>query len=557
MKPFALLSLAALALAACAPSRSATGTAPVPAPARADSAAPASASVVIREAPRDWQLLDEAADRVPGIAAARAERELLAGKKPKRTVVVAVIDAGIDSAHPDLKANLWTNPREVAGNGRDDDNNGYADDVRGWNFLGGRDGKDVRYDTYEVTRLYVRCNGHSSSGSAPQSLPAEERVRCAKIAEDFERQRVEAQQTLQQVRMIDQALSRAVPILQQAAGTDSLTTERVAAIKPANAQVQQARSIYLQLAANGITPEEIADALKAYKSRAEYGLNPSYDSRAIVGDDYANTAERRYGNADVMGPDASHGTHVAGIIGAVRGNGAGVDGIAPAVRLMTVRAVPDGDERDKDVANAIRYAVDNGAQIINMSFGKAYSPQKRVVDEAVKYADSKGVLMIHAAGNEGEALEQKANYPTPVYLSGGRAQNWIEVGASSWRGGDSLTASFSNYSTTQVDVFAPGVDILSTVPGGGYKRESGTSMAAPVVSGLAALLMSYYPNLTAGDVKRIILASATRRADQMVLRPGSQTGERVRFGTLSATGAIVNAYAAIRMAEQQTAAVQP
>jgi subtilisin family serine protease len=223
------------------------------------------------------------------------------------------------------------------------------------------------------------------------------------------------------------------------------------------------------------------------------------------------------------------------------------------VRVISVRTVPDGDERDKDVANAIRYAVDMGAQVINMSFGKAYSPYKRAVDDAVRYADGRGVLMVHAAGNDGEDSGQRPSFPTPFYLDGGRAQNWIDVGASSWKGADNLAASFSNYGQGQVDVFAPGVDILSTVPGGGYEKNSGTSMAAPVVSGLAAILMSYYPNLTAADVKRIILSSATRRGDQMVVRPGSPNGEKVRFGSLSATGGIVNAYSAVRMAEQASA----
>jgi subtilisin family serine protease len=257
-----------------------------------------------------------------------------------------------------------------------------------------------------------------------------------------------------------------------------------------------------------------------------------------------------------MGPDASHGTHVAGIIGAVRGNGAGVDGVAPAVRLMALRTVPDGDERDKDVANAIRYAVDNGAQIVNMSFGKPYSPGKAVVDDAVRYADSAGVLLVHAAGNDGEDLAESESFPTPTYRDDGRARNWIEVGASSWKRGDSLVATFSNYGREQVDVFAPGVDILSTSPGGAYERESGTSMAAPVVSGVAALLMAHYPSLTAADVKRIILESATRRPDLMVRQPGAD-GELVRFDTLSATAGVVNVYEAVRMAEQLTAGRQP
>ena len=474
-------------------------------------------------------------------------RELLAGRQPLRTVVVAVIDGGVDTAHADLRANLWSNPKEVAGNRKDDDANGYADDVRGWNYIGGRDGRDVEHDTYEVTRQYVRCTKN------PTSMPDADRQKCAKITADFNKEKEEAAQTLQQVKEIDAVLARVLPLLKQAVGSDSLTTDKVSALQSSRSDVQQAKQIYLQLAANGITPAEVREAKKELESRTQFGLNPSFNPRPIVGDDTLNLTQRDYGNTDVTGPDAKHGSHVAGIIGAVRGNGVGVDGVAAGVRIMAVRAVPDGDERDKDIANAIRYAVDNGANVINMSFGKGYSPNKSVVDDAVKYADAHGVLMVHAAGNDGENTDVKPSFPTPVYLSGGRAQNWLEIGATSWKGGDSLVATFSNYGSKQVDVFAPGVDILSTVPGGGYERLSGTSMAAPVVTGLAALLMSYYPNLTAADVKQIILNSATRLTNQSVIAPGAQNGEKVRFGTLSSTGAIVNAYEAIRMAETMSA----
>jgi subtilisin family serine protease len=236
---------------------------------------------------------------------------------------------------------------------------------------------------------------------------------------------------------------------------------------------------------------------------------------------------------------------VAGIIGAVRDNGVGIDGIAANVRLMVVRAVPNGDERDKDVANAIRYAVDNGAHIINMSFGKAYSPRKDLVDAAVAYAEERGVLLIHAAGNDGEDLEVEPSFPTRSFSGGGGADGWIEVGAANWQV-DTLAAPFSNYGATQVDLFAPGVDILSTVPGDEFDREDGTSMAAPVVTGVAALLMAYFPDLTAADVKRILLESAVPYGDRMVPQPGS--GTPVPFGTLSATGGVVNAYEAVRRA---------
>jgi subtilisin family serine protease len=487
---------------------------------------------------------------VAGISAERALRELLANRQPRRTVVVAVIDGGVDTAHVDLIANLWSNAKETAGNGRDDDSNGYVDDVRGWNFIGGKDGRNVHHDTYEVARLHALC---TNAGPAGETLPAALRSQCERISRDFMQDKQEAEATLTQIQMIGTALDRAVPMLKQALGTDSLTVERVSALRAASPQVEQAKQIYLQLAANGLTQDEVEEARKSYDSRVKYGLDPAYNPRPIVGDKYTDTSEKAYGDRDVMGPDAGHGTHVAGIIAAVRGNNQGMDGVAPGARIMTVRTVPDGDERDKDVANAIRYAVDNGAQIINMSFGKAYSPYKSAVDEAVKYADSRGVLMIHAAGNEGEDLEQSANFPNASYEGGGRAANWIEVGASSWKSADSLAAPFSNYGRQRVDVFAPGVDILSTVPGGGYEQESGTSMAAPVVSGLAALIMAYYPDLSAADVKRIILESATKRGQQMVIKPGTD-GEKVPFGSLSATGGIVNAYAALQMAEQMSRA---
>ena len=554
MKLHSLLALSsAVLLVACGRGATTTTPAPTPAPVRAETTAAAPVTTPppdvssLREPPRNWQLLDEAADGVPGISAERAMRELLAGKQPRRTVVVAILDGGVDTAHADLRDNLWRNPKETAGNAADDDRNGYADDVYGWNFIGGPNGQDVQYDTFELTRLFVRC------GKA-DTLPAAERGRCGDVRRAYEKETVEAKQYVERVTEYDDVMQQAVRVLKPVLG-DSLTVERVRAFRANGINQEQARHNFLVISEGlGITPEDLTDARKAAETRIKYHLNASYDPRPMVGDRYVDVAERRYGNADAMGPDAGHGTHVAGIVGAVRGNGVGVDGVAPAVRLMSVRTVPDGDERDKDVANAIRYAVDNGAHIINMSFGKAYSPRKDIVDEAVRYAESRGVLMVHGAGNDGDDVSKDPDFPTPFYVAGGggRAQTWIDVGASSWKGRDSLAASFSNWGA-QVDVFAPGVDILSTTPGGGYKRESGTSMAAPVVSGLAALLMAYYPQLTAADVKRIILESATRKGTQRVVRPGSE-GDLVPFSSLSATGGIVNAYNAVRKAEQMSAA---
>jgi subtilisin family serine protease len=547
-------ALLLLVLTACAPGASTTTAPPPPPPAPppAESTPPPTteapppaepAAPAIRRAARDWHLLDET-EGAPGIGAARAYRELLASRQAQRTVVVAVIDGGVDTAHVDLRANLWRNEDEVAGNGQDDDGNGYVDDAAGWNFIGGMNGEDVQWDTFEVTRLHRQCMDGTLTDTD----------RCAAVAAAFDERREEASGTLQQIQLIDNAMSQVVPILKAAVGSDSLTVENVSALSASTPQLQQAQGLYMQLADAGITPAILVEAREEYQKQLEYNLNTDFDPRAIVGDNYGDKSERAYGNSDPMGPDSKHGTHVAGIIGAVRGNDEGIDGVASPVRLMSVRTVPDGDERDKDVASAIRYAVDNGAHIINMSFGKDFSPFRPAVEEAIRYADENGVLMIHAAGNDGKNTDEEPNFPTPFYEDGGRAQLWIEVGASSWRGADTLATSFSNYGATKVDVFAPGEAITSTVPGGGYEPQDGTSMAAPVVSGLAALIMAYYPSLSAADVKQVILDSATRHADATAIRPGD--GAHVRFGSLSVTGAIVNAYEALKLARERAANMQ-
>ncbi len=532
-----LLGLA-LALGAAAPVPTLVAQAPLrPAPLTAPAAAADTSA-------RNWWLLDLETDRVAGIGAERAYRELLANRRPGRTVVVAIIDSGVDTAHADLRGNLWTNPREVAGNGRDDDGNGYVDDLHGWSFLGGKDGRNVHQETYEVTRLVARCRA-----GGPRAPDA---ALCTRVTADLETRRKEQAETIQQIRMIQGVMKNAIATLRTAMPGDSVTVERVRALNPATTPVREAKSIFLRAVAAGITPEVIESELTAMERGLATSLNPDFNPRPIVGDDPDNLSERGYGNADLTGPGADHGTHVAGIAAAMRGNAVGMDGVAPqgAVKIMVLRAVPDGDERDKDVANAIRYAVDNGAHVINMSFGKGFSPEKSYVDEAVRYADSKGVLLVHAAGNEGDDLSASENYPTRQYAGGGEPRLWIEVGASSWEGGEKLAASFSNYGRGMVDVFAPGTAIYSSTPGSEYDRNQGTSMAAPVVSGLAAMLMAYYPTLTAQQVKQIILDTATRY-DQQVIKPGTKD-EKVRFSELSTTGGVVNAYAAVQAAERLT-----
>nr|PZN89510.1 MAG: peptidase S8 [bacterium] len=569
MKPLSLLLATLIALGACATPPAAD---PTPRPTPTADAPPTADTPPAREAPPPepaepvpsdapamapdhWWLKDASTDGSIGASVERAYRELLAGKQPRRTVIVGVIDSGIDTEHEDLRANIWVNEGEIPGNGVDDDGNGYVDDIHGWNFIGGPDGRNIDKDTYEVTRLYardsVRFHGARVDTLSPAARADYERYQ--EVRQAYIEMWQETQEMLQQVRMIAATMDQVNAILRRHLGTDSLTVERVSAIASPRQDVQQARSIFLQLASHGITPEVLEEERQRLEDLERYGLNPAFNPRPLVGDDTLNLNERGYGNNDVRGPDATHGTHVAGIIAAIRDNGIGIDGIAPDVRIMVIRAVPDGDERDKDVANAIRYAVDNGAHIINMSFGKSWSPNKEAVDAAVRYADERGVLLVHGAGNDAKDLRSARNFPNRYYLDGDSARHWIEVGASSWEGKGRLAASFSNYGAGRVDVFAPGVAIRSTVPDNGYRTLSGTSMAAPVVTGIAALIMAYYPELDAAEVRRVILESATRYADQPVVPPGRQDGT-VPFGDLSTTGGIVNAYAAIQMAERLAAA---
>ncbi|MES3629489.1 MAG: S8 family peptidase [Longimonas sp.] len=507
--------------------------------------------------PHAWFHMDAEADGYPGLSTYRAHTTLLADRGPERTVTVAIIDSGVDTEHDELAPQIWRNEGEVADTGADDDGNGYVDDLHGWNFLGNADGENVDADTYEVTRLYrTYSDWVSSTDTTDLSAAGRDSLDYYyRIQADFYSDRDEAQQRLQNVRQAHETVQQVLRYVRNYLDVEEVTPADVARLEDADDPgAQQSFEILTFFYDQGLTPNDIKDFYDRITTQVEYGYNPDFDPRPIVGDDYNDLSERYYGNSDVHGPDPGHGTHVAGIVGAARDTTLRIDGVAPAVRLMPIRAVPDGDEHDKDVANAIRYAADNGADIINMSFGKGYSPQKHAVDAAVRYADSLGVLMVHAAGNSASDNDEGDNFPTPFYEDGDRATHWIEVGASGWTMDEELVASFSNYGATTVDVFAPGADIYSATTGNAYRFNSGTSMAAPMVSGVAALLMSYYPSLSAEDVRAIILESAVSYADHEVTLPNDNPdmpGTQVQFGSLSVTGGIVNAYRAVQMASER------
>lgn len=510
------------------------------------------------EPPKDWHHLDEEQTRFRGISSRFAYETILQNRTPQKQVIVAVIDGGIDADHEDLKVNMWVNEDEIAGNGIDDDQNGYIDDIHGWNFIGGPDGENVNHDTFELTRIYRNLEP-KYAGADTTEMNQQEREEYAyfqKIRSEYEDEVMELVTQYENIRSLEQSMAQAEQVLSDYYDDSTYTYEELLELQPQNQQQQFAQNVMLYVMENDIDSTLIADQKKQVYEFAKYGYNPDFHTRQIVGDNYQDKSERFYGNNDVAGPDPTHGTHVAGIIAAVRNNETGINGVASNTKIMGIRAVPNGDERDKDVANAIRYAVDNGAHVINMSFGKGYSPHKEVVDLAVKYAEENGVLLVHGAGNDASDTDDKPSYPTDSYGSGGTgegaSQLWISVGASNWKPNEDFVASFSNYGDETVDIFAPGVDIYSTMPDDTYEFQDGTSMASPVVAGVAALIMAYYPNLNASQVKDIILRSAVRYADQQVILPNQEGSNEptVSFGSLSVTGGLVNVDRALQEAEK-------
>lgn len=501
----------------------------------------------------NWQNMDLAKDSVFGISTEKAYSTLLQHKR-SHTVVVGVIDSGVDTAHEDLKAVIWENGKEKPANGKDDDHDGYIDDVHGWDYIGGPTG-DVSHDNLEVVRLVREQKPLYDSleklGTIPDQYKSGYQT-YQKMVKEYETALNNAQQTVEGITRFKTILDSIVTKM----GKDTPSLADWQAYTPANSPEEHVKMIIVRNLEHGMSystlvGQGIVAALQHFKDELAYHLNINYDPRSIVGDDYNNTGQRDYGNTDVTGPDALHGTHVAGIIGAVRNNGIGIDGIADNVRIMILRVVPDGDERDKDVANGIRYAADHGAKVINMSFGKGWSKDKAVVDSAVKYAISKDVLLIHAAGNDGKDLDdpENPNYPNPYYGdSSGTADAWITVGATGADDDSSLVASFSNYGKKSVDVFAPGVQIYSSIPGSKYTLESGTSMACPVVVGLAALIREYYPKLKAVDVKNIIMESVVKPNHPVVIGHGDKR-RVVTLSDISVSGGVVNAYQALQLAE--------
>jgi subtilisin family serine protease len=496
--------------------------------------------------PDNWFNLDSSEDNVQGISTDKTYELLLNGKTAK-PVIVAVIDSGVDIKHEDLVGSIWVNEKEIANNGLDDDKNGYVDDIHGWNFLGNSKGENIESDSYELTREYLRLSTKFESKKKIKKKEKKEYKYYQSVKKEFERQKAETEEQFTFFSGFKKAHDLASQYLDNYFNGGAYTYSDISELQGTDQATKQVKQIMEIAHENGIDKEQLIEGEKHFDNMLKFAFNLEFDPRPLVGDDYSDINEKGYGNNDVTGPDAMHGTHVAGIIAANRNNSIGIKGISNNVKIMSIRAVPDGDERDKDIINAIYYAVDNGAQIINMSFGKSYSPEKKALDKAVKYAEKKNVLLIHAAGNSSKNIDIKSNFPSKNFLEeNGAASNWIEVGASSSQSGLELAGSFSNYGKETVDIFAPGVSINATLPDNKYGSLDGTSMAAPMVSGLSALLLSYFPGLTAIEVKDIILSSATSFASQKVNIPSKNGQYKITtFRELSKTGAIINVYSSV------------
>ncbi|WP_116771556.1 S8 family peptidase [Maribacter litoralis] len=539
LKSIFALSLATV-LSGCGSTNTATSSGLVLTPVENIDSTPLKISDLTTAEKNNWGHLDLVSDTIPGMSVDKAYTDIIKNKKGTKTIV-AVLDSGIDLNHEDLDDVLWTNTKEKAGNGIDDDGNGYIDDIHGYNFLGESYNEQLEY----VRMLRLNIGDAATLSKAKTKLDAEYN---------------EALQGKEQYESIYLAVKNADADVKKYLNKDTYTKQDLAGITATDKTMQRNVAILNQMFGIKDTIPEVLDELnngiKYYTEQVNYNLNKEFNGREPVGDNPYDITDVDYGNGNPMNrvEDESHGTHVAGIIAAERNNGIGVNGVANNVAIMSIRAVPNGDEYDKDIARGIRYAVDNGARIINGSFGKSFSPNAQWVYDAIKYAADNNVLFVHAAGNDGSDLDNpiNANFPNDQVNNGPEiADNVITVGALNPKYGSELVASYSNYGKINVDVFAPGTDIYSTYPNNDYEYSPGTSMAAPGVAGVAALVMSQYPSLTAAQVKKIILNSGLPIKTKVVL--GKNTGKSASLDEISTSGKIANAYNALVMASKVAA----
>ena len=477
---------------------------------------------------KNWHNLDIEKDSVPGTSVERAYNELLNDLKGKK-VIVAVIDTGLDIDHISLSENIWINKDEKV-NGKDDDNNGYIDDIHGWNYLG---------SSYDETRDMTRILRDNKINNRKYNL----------VEEEIQKEIKNSKEQLNILNYYIQILDESKELLSDYLDNDNFSIQDVNSIETVDPKLNRAKNIYKDFDFYGYTKEYLNEGIDQYNDFINYHFNVEFNGRT-TNDDIYDINDRNYGDNNINNTkeSESHSTHVSGIISGNRKIEDGNKGINNLAEIMVLRAVPNGDEYDKDVALAIRYAVDNGAKIINGSFGKYFSSNPEWVIDAIRYASENDVLFIAGAGNESKDLDSLSNdnYPNDQYFNKDEfSETFIKVGASSINLDENFTAYFSNYGKINVDIFAPGVDIYSSMPNNKYKFQDGTSMASPVVAGIASLIMSYFPRLSAKKVKEIILESGI----DIDLEIGN-LGDKKNFNEYSKSGKLINAYNALILASK-------
>jgi subtilisin family serine protease len=513
---------------------------------------------------QNWHWKDYNKDSVHGISLLKAYQSLALLPNKPNNIIVAVMDGGIDTNHQVLKTKLWRNLKEIPNNGIDDDKNGYIDDLHGWNFLGNKNGQNINKAADEKSRIYHKYKStydiQNIDSSRWTKIEKKQYEIWKQAALEIEFSEEDAA-NLQYLKMATNAIQKLGNIIIKELNDSNFTLNQLEPFQPVGKLGLEAKLAYFRTARllgfdNETGYKELIGDLKEYIEGKDKAANaksvPPEPIRAtIIKDQYENLNDRYYGNNDITGPNAKHGTHVAGLVASIPDSNWKVNALYPAIQIMGIRVVPDGDEYDKDIALGIRYAVDNGAKIINMSFGKSFSPEQIWVDSAIRYAAKKDVLIIHSAGNEYYDLDTKAVYPNPYssYLND-TAYNILTVAASSDQNlNGSLLTDFSNFGPKIVDVLSPGNKIYSTLPGSNnYGYLQGTSMAAPIVSHIAAMIRSYFPALTAIEVKKIIMQSVWKPTDATTIYAIPQKEESKKLNEIAAAGGIVNAANAIELA---------
>ncbi|MBQ4819805.1 S8 family peptidase [Aquimarina sp. MMG016] len=505
---------------------------------------------------KTWYHKDYQEDAIPGISLDKAYKELLTDKKGKE-IIVAVIDTKLDIAHEDLKDRIWVNKKEIPDNGIDDDKNGYVDDVNGWDFLGNPEGEYVKYQNLESMRVIRKYDSLfkdvSEKDLSSDNVDEYKLYRKAKTAykKSIEREvnfgkRVnnwmvnhpKAVKTLKSFFPKEDYKKSQLDSLLVIYKKDSLISRDIEQMK-----------FFLKY---NLTQKKIKEYKKDSEESLAKMLNMDFQERKIIGDNPDDISDAFYGYHQVFGDvPFPHSTGVSGVLAATRANGLGIKGISDNIKIMPVVMVATGDEHDKDVALAIRYAVNNGAKVINMSWGKSFSLHEDWVLDAIQYAADKDVLLVTAGGNSGENIDTHKYYPNDHQGGVEIVNNFIVVGASGHTLDKNLKASFSNYGKNDVDIFAPGNEMYTTNVDNKYIFSRGTSIASPIVSGVAALIRSYYPMLSAAQVKEIILKSgASFNVEVEINSEDGESKKLVPFSELSKSGKILNAYNALLLAEK-------